>query len=412
MSKNIALHFSETRQKQHRLVDEMEARAADLRNQIDRRLAEMKELRSKRNQSAKALEIAEAAGEDAPKLKSRVADLDDLISRSELETGNLERNLEQNSVPSKLSFQLHDRLAEILSNHFDCKEAIEVKSIDDCWAMLGWKIKETDSAGQVLECEIDLGCNQVRNIRIVPPSGRYLRDFRPKELQWLPRLSPESTKESDRGISAYRSQMNAFIDVEGQLVLSKSLLRWVEYGDRIDYSTQRRESKEAKQEFSEIARPLGTRFDELAGTENGQLDLAKEYPSNPVMYQLRNFVLGKTTDKPIFEPSRDTPSSSEVYKTIKSQWDLFTNCPWSSSIVDPFALLKYSVENGERVRFWQDGFKNYYGFRMRTRDHNWISGKIYIDPSSNPKSGLLRINSEAHGHSVANIGTMWMCITR
>jgi hypothetical protein len=141
------------------------------------------------------------------------------------------------------------------------------------------------------------------------------------------------------------------------------------------------------------------------------------------MQTLKTLVLAHTSASPIFEVNNETLTSAQIYKAIKDHWDAFTNCPWSKQITHDLALLKYNVENGERVRFWSLAFKNYYGFRLRTRDHSWITGQIFITPNGTPKKTAHNLTVHASNakpedsyrnsnrvtvHSIASIGNMWL----
>lgn len=41
-------------------------------------------------------------------------------------------------------------------------------------------------------------------------------------------------------------------------------------------------------------------------------------------------------------------------------------------------LAQISCGKWERARFWKREFENHFGFRLRTRDHSWIEGSIYL----------------------------------
>ena len=166
------------------------------------------------------------------------------------------------------------------------------------------------------------------------------------------------------------------------------------------------------EDFSDIAVPLKPRFDELVAQENGELDLDKDYKGNPLMQHVQAMVAAETTEKPLFEPTSEELSSGEIYKKIKDHWDALSNCPWSARIKGTLALLKYSVENGERVRFWLEGFKDHYGFRLRTRDHDWITGNLYISPpngDTSPKPTII-IHESGGSRWVASLGRMWILV--
>jgi len=81
-------------------------------------------------------------------------------------------------------------------------------------------------------------------------------------------------------------------------------------------------------------------------------------------------------------------------------------------------------KNGEKPRFWSGEFEGQYGFRLRTRDHNWIVGQIYISPIGGTGSKTkLTVHeyaemNEDHGRGleqgnwVASRGRMFMAVAR
>ena len=126
---------------------------------------------------------------------------------------------------------------------------------------------------------------------------------------------------------------------------------------------------------------------------------------------LQSQVSELTTPKPIFRPSVESADTNEIFKRIKSDWEAFLKCPWAKEIQGTLALLKYYVENGERARFWSGEFENLYGFRLRSRDHDWIKGNIFIDVSGKPASGKEPLEfHDKHGGWVVRIGRMYLLV--
>jgi hypothetical protein len=70
------------------------------------------------------------------------------------------------------------------------------------------------------------------------------------------------------------------------------------------------------------------------------------------------------------------------------------------------ALLKYHSENGEKARFWSGDFEGHYGFRLRTRDHSWIEGDIYILPAADAdskKDSAKMLHYKNNSHSLGRL---------
>jgi hypothetical protein len=175
--------------------------------------------------------------------------------------------------------------------------------------------------------------------------------------------------------------------------------------------------------FADIAIQLGAKMDELLPEEKSELDLDQSYKDNPMLAHVRSEVLKQTTSKPIFKESADQLACIEIFERIKPEWDAFVNCPWSPEIWGTLALLKYHLENGESPRFWTESFESQFGFRLRTRDHDWIVGQIYIDPSGDKPSGKSRVKVHCQpeadhdryritesGNWVASLGRMFITV--
>lgn len=64
---------------------------------------------------------------------------------------------------------------------------------------------------------------------------------------------------------------------------------------------------------------------------------------------------------------------------------------------------------GERARFWHKAYENHYGFRVRTRDHTWIEGFLFIDhaePVATESTLAVVGDSRASGSSLVRHGRM------
>ncbi|MCH7994006.1 MAG: hypothetical protein IIB57_06130, partial [Planctomycetes bacterium] len=148
--------------------------------------------------------------------------------------------------------------------------------------------------------------------------------------------------------------------------------------------------------------------------ENGEIDLEKSYPDNALMARVRSWILPRTNTEPLFPACSDKLTSAKIYERIKDHWDGIKKAPWSDGIKGTLALLKYLLENGEKARFWCKAFENHYGFRLRSRDHDWLVGEIYIGADISPASDTTSIQlvGPAYGDIIARIGDLFIRVGR
>jgi len=90
------------------------------------------------------------------------------------------------------------------------------------------------------------------------------------------------------------------------------------------------------------------------------------------------------TTTPVFEPRNKRLTMDLIEKEVGMYWKAFIASPWASEIVGPAVImLKHLCERGiETPHIWTLEHKGHYGFRVRTRDHSWIVGRIYCPPSA------------------------------
>ena len=93
-------------------------------------------------------------------------------------------------------------------------------------------------------------------------------------------------------------------------------------------------------------------------------------------------LFGSTT--PVFEPRNVRLSMDLIDKEVGMYWKAFISSPWASEINGPAVImLKHLCVRGvETPDIWTLEHKGHYGFHVRTRDHSWITGKIYCPPAA------------------------------
>jgi hypothetical protein len=130
-------------------------------------------------------------------------------------------------------------------------------------------------------------------------------------------------------------------------------------------------------------------FTELGGIFGDtylDLDEKKEDPLFEEIAELVRKAATPVTESP-YKPSQAAQTTSDIGKIIGSDFTKFVEAPWTPKTNGVLGNLKYYCEQGERPRFYNLNLEGLYGFRLRTRDHSWILGEVYLVPKSLPYSG-------------------------
>jgi len=314
---------------------------------------------------------------DVTKFLGRIADLKALIDKTNEEIISQKAQLKALVAPPAYKNGWEKNLVDFLKSEYDCEFATQVKSVAECWDF--FSVGKMAQSGRRVHVYLNEEGNHEfngRSFQVVKEGQPYVRPERPQELRWLP---GDSNSESTNGKPKPSVEDNvkqpapcAFIDQNGNLILQiPSAYAISGCGIR---------SPEEVADFKARVVSLADQLAETHKTENGRVDLVRTYDDNALLKRLKDYVAGQIKpDSLNFEPTDEKLASSSIYQKIKKEWDRLASCPWSKDITGPVAMLKYLVENGEQARFWVAGFKNYYGFRLRTRDHTWIKGHMFID---------------------------------
>ena len=111
-----------------------------------------------------------------------------------------------------------------------------------------------------------------------------------------------------------------------------------------------------------------------------------ESSENPFLNELAEKVKEVTqpADQVAYRENKTLQKTGEIEKTIAPYFKKFIDAPWTEATNGYIANFKYYCEQGERPRFYNHDTEGVYGFRLRTRDHSWINGVLYVVPKSFP----------------------------
>jgi hypothetical protein len=353
-------------------------------------LASLKETRQKVLDSGvatgdvdRALEIAQL---ESDALRAKAADL---IHRSE-EVAKEQAALEPSlwllrmaqeiwgikSVPTATSLQ------ELYS-----AAKVQILCVDGCVTKVAIEICTSRGRISVLSAELDIRSN----------AGRYLSSAVPEELSWLPSQvtgrkdaclvdrwsNAGSWWECVAGGRSGEVPMVCYLESEERLLPALPDVNW-----QVRNANRRTHYGSDQPEWIPQSRCIGAdlpSLSQLIATEiNGttELNLDAEFRTGTLLGYVRELVLQATVaaDDYRFTKNAERLHSAEILARLQPHWGGFVNGPWQKSMTGLLANLKYYCENGEMPRFFGLEYRNSFGFRLRTRDHSWIVGRVYLLP--------------------------------
>ena len=429
MNLNITEHFNDVKKKHLDLMAEKASQKAKIAAEIDRITKENESRGVDKNKKQKLLRQNEEEGLDVSPLKIKLTELESLITQAKADLSRLQKEDADCTVAGKRSFEREDTLVSILTGVYKYEEVQVINGLEDCFKTLKVAISKADAAGHPKRCIIQVGL-ETMELAIRNGGNRWCTDFHPPALSWLGTRQNETAHETwhvthndpdtaTRNIGHNQEQLKAWYDSSTQRIILSQELKWQKtWKKQTDHwGPPTEEIERFEDAFLDITTSLVEKVDEVIEAANGELDLANTQHDNPLLAHVRDQILAQTTDQSVFKKTSEQLTSKEIYERIKELWEGFANCPWSPQLKGVLALTKYHVENGERTRFWSENLEGHYGFRIRTRDHDWIVGEIFIDPNKKAETDkpVLVIHSQAqergHGRSYESNGT-WVASWR
>lgn len=341
-----------------------EARAAAARASLPALVGEATAAKAALDDKLALKERTEEEGLDTTRLDGPIAELrarlEDAIARRAAREAEL-------AVPTgpRRSFDRELALARSVRDALGVHEGIVIAELRDCYPFVTVEEKEQDEAGQPSRVEVRFGQAPGVGLGVRTAQARVSARFRPKALEWVPEPPAAHPGEVE--------SPDVFLDpARARLVLSSRHL----YESSI-FGRAVRDLRHA-----ELALSLEEHLDEaLRGAEALDLDRPAD---DELLEIVRNKTLALTSLGGVFRPTDLRLPSPEIATRLRDDWGALVACPWAADVKGALALLKYHAENGEKARFWCEGHEGHYGFRLRTRDHTWLVGELFVSPSEPP----------------------------
>jgi hypothetical protein len=411
---NIADYFKNEEEHHKEVLNQLAEKKKALQDNLNESQNKISNL--EKDKSKKAILMKQTADEgidiDTEKLNTRIKEIDKQISAEKDKQDSLEHQINKIKDESHKSFSRQHKMAKFLAKQLDCNEALKINGIILCYSSLNTDIVECDKSGHPLKMRIYFGCDLSHEFMIKNGGERFWINFRPDTLRWLP-ISAFNTMPSEKNVDNNRKFLAFFDTKTSKFMLSKTEFEWTREGDK--NWNGRIQDIEENDDFSDVAISINTHISKHLEKVKNEIDILCDYPADSIEHQLKAQILDSTTNKPQLIPCEEHLTTSEIYAYVKKEWDAFISCPWTGEVKGDLALLKFHVENNEKPRFWSCAFKDHFGFRLRTRDHSWITGEIFLSllqpPSTKNLPLTIHKNESGYGGNetwVASLGRFFL----
>ncbi len=422
----IKAHFELGRSSHEELVAKAKEEMGAVKDELALNAKDHSKLEGEKRKLENLREQNERAGLQVTELTAKILALDSKMAKLNRQQGVLQEKEQKCAGTVRRSFDRENLLASVLENACHCTEANIMDSVDVCLMTLPVKVTQSDNQGHPVECSIQLAPHQSRyrghpdprdckTLKIKPGTQHFWKQFHPESLKWLPTTS--QSKDELQQPEQENEKMRVFFDSTTKRLILPTPLKWsstVKVQSGQWHEREKEQTLHYEDKFEDIAFCLESSLDSLIQSAGGELNLDDAYADNPVMADLRDKVVLQTDPKPKFRKTDDHIPSGQIYTRIQNDWDAFVKCPWSEKITGTLALLKYLAENGEKVRFWSGEYENQYGLRVRTRDHDWIVGEIFIEPCATAATANTPINVHElrRESAIGSLGRLFIRVER
>jgi hypothetical protein len=467
MSVNIT-EFYKSRQARHQqAVKDAEQKRASLQEEAEAIAAKARVQQSEWKKKESLKEENEREGVPTAllvdKLRNLATDLEALNKAAEA------KRAEAASVAMPLppvDYELMLKAARALAG-LGCMEAVEVTSLDDCVSAVhvcdtlanendgrrGHGL-EYDKFGRPLKCWVRLDKSTELQVEIEPSDKHFLRAFVPGVLAWMPRLGEDAAKpaaqngESGKPAESLPPVVAFVFTTTEQLIVSCDPSElfdpedkeagdpWSEFERSYDpgpepkthtarnqwgqeedvYSRwwKHKRDHEGKLQraagwvLSKAAESIPAVLTKQLAEAGGRVDLSRNGANVGFVAAICDQLSALTIPTSPFAEASDKQESLPAEAKVKVDWNRIQWAPWSDEITGPLAKLKYLLENGDNTRFWFKDHNNHYGFRLRTRDHSWLVGQVFVDATvkEDQTKKTIKVHKSGEHWRVATLGRM------
>jgi hypothetical protein len=245
------------------------------------------------------------------------------------------------------------------------EKLVQVERVGDCFegiaVCLGKEVVEAQPGNgfaRVSTCLVDCGDGEVIAVPIDEGSPAFDPNQKPAELSW----ASITTNDRQPKVQPSNSSWNRSHSIEppnrSAAWIEKSTGRIIVCFDKKGQGARRSwVDDETIENVGESAAQLRTLAQAELEAAGGKLILALEYPDGSFLARVKAKVRDLTVTKPRFKKIGTDRDPRTVWKEVQADWQAFIQAPWSESIDGVAALLKYTLESGERARFWHKAYR-------------------------------------------------------
>jgi len=107
------------------------------------------------------------------------------------------------------------------------------------------------------------------------------------------------------------------------------------------------------------------------------IDLSKSSQSS-LLLKLKEAIDSRLGEVLGSQPETRCFAPDEIYGMIGRYWEELIYSPWDEKTAKEYAVLKNLCKRGsDDVNVWSEKTQGLFGFKVRSRDHDWIKGQIY-----------------------------------
>lgn len=391
---NITDYYKAAEKQHHARVEACRATREKNEAKINEIAAGIGAFVQERSKKAELMAQAKAEGMDTAKLALRIEELDAKIKSENERLTHEKVKAEELKDVAPRAFYSEQRGARFLAEEVGCVDAVEVDGLHALYEALQFRITKWDAGGHPLQLELDLGHGITKEVAIRNAGSRFRHGFLPESLSWLHGAARKEKSAVDS------RQLLAFLETKSErLLISRTEFHVRREHKVAHYGTSQYVTETVN--LDNIAESLDIHIGAMLDNAGGKVDLNVEYSSNALLQSLKARIVTMTDAEPRFKPRTRYLTNTEVYATLHFYWKAFVACPWAANVDGEMALLKYLVEGGEKPRVWSGEYEGQFGFRIRTRDHSWINGQIFVEENGEEPSPDARMVITYHRYMVS-----------
>lgn len=403
-------HLSRLQEEGRRELDARKQRLADLQKQRQEALASSSAVKAELERCARIRNDLTSAG-------LSTSDVDQKIDELKVRHTTVQREVtsfEEMAAAARREVESHrpihiDPARSLLADK-GVVWMVEVESLAELVAHLPMSFPKVDPLGSPSTASFDLGAGSSLAVPL-EVGTRVLKGTVPDALDWLPRPTWEQEAESEteerdeaNGVECHdpsdsfeaavvrcgERRTLRFLAVHDQTSNTKLLskVRWQQPKSEDtqpapwQHYVQTHHTRLADDDLSGLFGELHVHLRNALPTGGAPIQADATYEPGSVAWAVQQRLLEATVQPQSFRECTTYLRSPEIERILEPHWKAFVRCRWHAGVAGDLALLKHLAEMGEKPKLWNARIEGHYGFRMRTRDHDWLVGELFVFPEN------------------------------